>query len=76
MIDPAGAPVEGAEQVGDLFLQGSLEIQPGMNLLQDLDLVLQLADGREVDVRNTASDMLASPWDVICRPRAPEQFRS
>jgi len=76
VIEPANWSPGEAAQPGDLFLEGSLEIEPGMNLLQDLDLVLQLEDGRELDVRNTAGDMLAAHWEVTCRPRVPAEFRS
>jgi hypothetical protein len=66
---PADAPT-------DVYLDGSIKVEHGMNLLQNLSMTLVLEDGRTLDVVHASGEPLAADWDVTCTPVHPAEFRA
>lgn len=69
----AAAP---SETLSGLYLEGSIKVEHGVNLLQTLSMTLVLEDGRELDVLEATGEPLAADWNVICTPLHPEQFQA
>ena len=69
VFDAAVIPLDG------LYLDGSIKIERGMNLLQTLSMTLTLEDGRRVEVLSADGDPLAADWGIIAIPEDLTQFQ-